>query len=164
MSSTQSIRRRLPWLKKLEVHGVCQLFPLLQAAPNLEFLIVECDCIKILLDDEPSCNLLQKRIVRLEIFKGENIDLEQLQRIAHVFNHLIELTVNMKKSKMFIDSIILAIVTLWNKKELFALHVGGSMSDETTKNLQEWVINHTDLTIDHSFTTTYESNWFSLWW
>ncbi|CAF1023070.1 unnamed protein product [Rotaria sordida] len=164
MSSTQSIRLRLPRLKKLEVHGICQLFHLLQAAPNLEFLIVEYDCIKNLLDDEPACNLLQKRLIRLEIFKGENMDVEQLQRIADVFNYLIEFILNMKKSKIFIDSIILTTLTLWNKKELFSLHIGGLMSDEATKNLQEWLINHTDLTREHSFVTTYENDWFSLWW
>ncbi|CAF1193248.1 unnamed protein product [Rotaria sp. Silwood1] len=163
-TSVPSIRLYLPRLKKLEIHGVCQLFPLLQAAPNLEFLIVKYDCLKTLLDDEPTCNLLRKRIVRLEIFQGENIDSEELQRIADVFNNLIEFILNMKESKIVIDLIILTALTLWNKKELFSLHIGGSMSDEATQNLQKWLINHTDLTLDHSFATTYESNWFSLWW
>ncbi|CAF3515198.1 unnamed protein product [Rotaria socialis] len=163
-SLTQSIRLRLPWLKKLEVHGICELFHLLQAAPNLEYLIVEHNSIKHLLEDEPTCSLLQKQIVRLEIFRVEAIDTEQLKRIALVFNKIIEFILNIENSRTFIDSIITAALLLWKNKELFSLHIGGLMSAEATENLQEWMVHHSDLTREHSFAIAYQKNWFSLWW
>ncbi|CAF2260950.1 unnamed protein product [Rotaria magnacalcarata] len=109
-SLTQSIRLRLPWLKKLEVQAVAE--PGFWAAPNLEYLIVEHNSIKHLLEDEPTCSLLQKQIVRLEIFRVETIDTEQLKRIGLVFNKIIEFILNIKNSKTFIDSIITTALLL----------------------------------------------------
>ncbi|CAF3995484.1 unnamed protein product, partial [Rotaria magnacalcarata] len=51
-----------------------------------------------------------------------------------------------------------------NNQELFSLHIVGSMSAETTENLQEWLVHHSDLTREHSFAVAYQKNWFSLWW
>ncbi|CAM4799608.1 unnamed protein product [Rotaria magnacalcarata] len=53
---------------------------------------------------------------------------------------------------------------LENNQELFSLHIVGSMSAETTENLQEWLVHHSDLTREHSFAVAYQKNWFSLWW
>lgn len=119
---------------------------------------------KRLLDDEETCALLQKRIIRLEIFRIDTIDSQKLQRLAQTFDRIIELILNVKNSNMMIDSIISTAIHLWSTKELFSLHVCGSMSDDAIKNLREWVINHSNLTKEHSFATIYQANWFSLWW
>jgi hypothetical protein len=64
------------------VYGICELFPLLNAASNLERLILDIDCLTILLENEATCNLLQQRIVRLHVLDWSNTESDLLQRTA----------------------------------------------------------------------------------
>jgi hypothetical protein len=145
------------------VYGICELFPLLNAASNLERLILDIDCLTILLENEATCNLLQQRIVRLHVLDWSNTESDLLQRTAIVFSNLQELALTTKDAKVFIDPIALRVLALWYDKQLFSLYINGQLSQEANKNLRQWLIDHTHLTAKDSFSVKYHDNWFDLW-
>jgi hypothetical protein len=160
----QSIVLRLPLLKQLEISGMCELFHLLNASPNLEYLLIDFDCLKASLDNEPTCHLLKTRIVRLHIAKWIDSESNLIQRIIEVFSGLRLLGITMNNPKLLIDSFVLTIISLWKSKQRFFLGVNGLLSEEASKNLRQWIIDHCfHLMANDSFAVEYNNNWFDLW-
>ena len=162
-SLPQSTVIRLPRLKTLSVYGICALFCLLKPAPNLDYLRVDFDCLKSLLDDEPTCHLLQQRIVRLDNGNWLSIEVDLLQNVSRLFSNLRQLIIDLRDSSTIIDSIVLAAVAHWHDKRLIWLDINGTLSDEVKTDLRQWLVDHTHLTTDDSFAVEYKNNWFSLW-
>jgi hypothetical protein len=68
MPLKQTLLLNLPHLiKQLDVLGICSLFDVLKAAPNIDDLLIDFDCLKILIDDQSTCDLLQQQIIHLEV-------------------------------------------------------------------------------------------------
>ena len=153
----------LPHLKELDVLGICALFDILKAAPNLDYLTIDFDCLKILLDDEPTCDLLQQRITRLDVHYWTDIESNLLQRVSHVFCHLRYLYIDLESSILLTQSILSIILAHSNIKELNALYIKSRASEEINPNLQQSVIDHTNLTMDDLFAVTRLNNHFILW-
>ncbi|CAF1134026.1 unnamed protein product [Rotaria sp. Silwood1] len=133
VQSTQPIILHLPKLKCLRVKGTCEIFHLVQAAPNLECLRISLNCFNIALNDTSTCKLLEKRITDLEITRFQEIDEIQLDTIAEKFNHLRD------------------------------LYIRGLLTDEMRQDLRQWFINHSHLRQEDSFVVEYKRNWLSMW-
>ncbi|CAF3466678.1 unnamed protein product [Rotaria sp. Silwood1] len=160
---SQSINLELPFLKQIETSGIFELFPLLNAAPNLDYLIVYFDCLKTLFDDEFTCRLLQTRIIRLNIMDWIDVNSDLLQRISEVFGSLRHLVITLKDSTVLIDNFVLKIISLWKEKTRLSVDVTGSLPEEIRKNLRQWIIDHSHIKAEDSFTVEYNENWFDLW-
>ncbi|CAM4918709.1 unnamed protein product [Rotaria socialis] len=160
---SQSIDLKLPFLKQIETSGIFELFSLLNVAPNVDYLIVYFDCLKILLDDELTCHLLQTRIIRLNIMDWIDIESELLQRISQVFCSLRHLVITLKDATVSIDEFVLKIISLWKGKTRISIDVTGVLSEEICKNLRQWIIDHSHIKTEDSFTVEYNENWFDLW-
>ncbi|CAF3092373.1 unnamed protein product [Rotaria sp. Silwood2] len=161
--STQSIVLHLPQLKRLHVKGICEIFHLVQAAPNLECLRINFNCLNVVLEDKSTCELLQKRIVDLEINRFQEIDSIQLDVIARKFNHLRDFSLSLESPTVFVDSLILKVLSLWKDKNLRGLYIRGLLTDEMNKNLRQWFINQSHLRQEDSFVVEYRTNWISMW-
>jgi len=135
---------------------------MLKAAPNLDDLAIDFDCLKILIDDEPTCDLLQQRIIRLEVRYWPDNESELLQRFTSVFRCLRYLCLMLKNANISNESVS-TILTQSNIKQLTMLIIGGQVSDEINKNLRRWVIDHTHLTAEDSFTADDINHFFILW-
>jgi hypothetical protein len=153
----------LPHLKKLEVMGICALFDFLRAAPNLDDLIIDFDCLKILMDDESTCDLLQQRIICLDVRYWTGIESDLLQRVIRVFCRLCYLCIHLKSSIMFTESVLSAILAHSNIKQLTTLTIVTRAPDDINKNLRQWMIDLTYLTVDDSFVVNHFDNFFILW-
>jgi hypothetical protein len=153
----------LPQLKHLDISGICGLLDVLKAAPNLDDLLLDYDCLTILIDDKSTWDLLQQRIVRLDVRSWTDIELDLLQRVSHEFRHLRYLCLSLKDSMVSSESILSTILAHSNIDQLAMLIVGIKVSDEINKNLRQWVIDHTHLTVDDSFAVSYINNFFILW-
>ncbi|CAF2820545.1 unnamed protein product [Rotaria sp. Silwood2] len=153
----------LPYLKRLQVCGICELCSLIDASPNLNYLCVDYDCLIHLLDDKHICDLFEQQIIRLDICDWTGIESDPLKQIAQVFRRLNHLVLVLKDSTMLIDSIPLTLLTFWNSEELPSLSVDGSPSDEAKKNLRQWLIDNTRALAEDSFGVEYKDGWFSLW-
>ncbi|CAF1198279.1 unnamed protein product [Rotaria sordida] len=160
---TQPIILHLPYLTHLNVKGVCEIFRLVQAAPNLEYLRINLNCLNIALNDVSTCELLQKRIVDLEITDIQELDSIQLDVVAQKFNHLRDFSLFLKNPKIFVDSLILQMISLWKEKNLRGLYINGSLTDEVSKNFRQWLISHSHLRQEDSFIVKYENSWIVLW-
>ncbi len=160
---SQSINLKLPLLKNIEISGICELFPVLNAAPNVDYLIIYFDCLKILLDDESTCQLLQARILRLNVIDWVDIQSDLLQRISQIFSSLLHLVITMKDPTLLIDEFLSRILSLWKGKSRISIDVKGSLSEETRKYLRQWVIDHSHIRAEDSFAVEYNDNWFDLW-
>ncbi|CAF1009360.1 unnamed protein product [Rotaria sordida] len=161
--STQSIVLHLPKLKRLYVKGIYEIFHLVQAAPNLEHLQIDFNCLNIVLNDVSTCELLQKRIVHLEITNFREVDSIQLDTIAQKFNHLRDLSLVFENSTIFVDSLILQVLSLWKDKKLRSLYIRGSLTDEVDKNLRQWLIDHSHLCQEDLFVVKHMTNWIAMW-
>ncbi|CAF1055987.1 unnamed protein product [Rotaria sordida] len=161
--STQPVVLHLPHLKSLYVPATCEIVHLLRAAPNLEHLRIDIDCLNIVLDDASTCELLQKRIVSLEVNHVREIDSIQLDKIAREFNHLLDLGVSLKDPPINIEVLILQILSLWKDKNLRCFYVGGSLTDEVSKNLRQWIVEYSHLEQDDLFDVEYASNSVVIW-
>lgn len=160
---TQPIVLHLPHLKKLHINGPCNIFQLVQAANNLRHLVVDFACLKLLLDDESAYYLFKQRALRLDIFDFPGTEIDILQRIAEVFRHIYELIIILNDISAVIDPIILKILDLWKDTNLISIYVKGTLSDEIAKDLRQWIIDHTNLKIEDSFSVKYEQMFFDLW-
>jgi hypothetical protein len=153
----------LPLLEQLDVLGICSLFDVVKAAPNLNDLIINFDCLKILMDDESTCDLLQQqKITFLDIRNWPDNESELLQRLTRVFCSLRYLCIILKNPKIS-DELLSIMLAQSNIKQLTALTIGGKVSDEIKKNLRQWVIDHTHLTAEDSFAAIDIDNYFILW-
>ncbi|CAF2510025.1 unnamed protein product [Rotaria sp. Silwood2] len=160
---SQSINLELPFLKQIETSGIFELFPLLNAAPNVDYLIVYFDCLNTLFDDESTCRLLQTRIIRLNIMDWIDVKSDLLQRISKIFSSLRHLVITLKDSTVVIDEFVLKIISLWKEKTRLSVDVTGSLPEEIRKNLRQWIIDHSHIKTEDSFTVEYNENWFDLW-
>jgi hypothetical protein len=161
---SQPINIKLPFLKHIEVSAICQLFPLLNAAPNVDYLIIYFDCLKTLFDDESTCHLLRTQIIRLNVIDWLDGKPDLLQSISQIFGSIRHLVITMKDSTLLIDDFLLEILSLWKGKSRLSLDVRGSLSEEIKKNLRQWIINHSHITTEDSFAVEYNDNWFDLWY
>jgi len=163
-SSMQSIVLKLPLLEQVNIIGMCELFHLLNASPNLEYLVIDFDCLKASLDNESTCHLLETRIVRLHVSSWKDSEPNLIQRIIEVFTGLRLLWIVMNDTKSLIDSFILTVISLWKGRQRLALGVNGLLSEEASKNLRQWIIDHFfHLMVDDSFAVEYKNKWFNLW-
>jgi hypothetical protein len=160
---SQSINLKLPFLKQIEVSGICELYPILNAAPNVDYMIIYFDCLKTLLDDESTCQLLQTQIIRLNIIDWVDVKSDLLQRVSHVFSSLCHIVITMKDSTVLIDDFVLTILSLWKGKSRLSVDVKGSISEENKANLRQWLTTHSHIMIDDSFAVECNDNWFDLW-
>jgi hypothetical protein len=126
-------------------------------------MIIHFDCLKILLDDELTCQLVQTQIIRLNITDWIDIKSDLLERISQVFHSLCHIVITMKDSTILIDDFVLKILSLWKDKSRLSVDVKGSISEEKKKNLRQWLINHSHITINDSFAVECNDNWFDLW-
>ena len=158
----QSIMLNLPQLKQLNLLGTCPLFDILKAAPNLDDLIIDYDCLKILIDDEPTRDLLRQRIIRLEIRPKTYFPSDSFHRVIHVFDRLRHLCVILNNSKISIQSNLSIIFTQVNIKQLTSIFVNVQLVDEININRQ-WVVDHTSLTMDDEFIIDIVNGFVILW-
>lgn len=160
---SQVINLKLPLLTHIEISGICDLFPLLNSAPKVDYLIVYFDCLETILNNESTCRLLQKQIVRINITDWIDVNSDLLQRISQVFSSLRHLVITMKDPAILIEDFILNILSLWKRKSRISIDVKGSLLEETKKNLRQWVIDHSHIRTDDSFAVEYNDNWFDFW-
>lgn len=153
----------LPQLKQLHVSGICALFDLLKAAPNLDDLIIDFDCLKILIDDESTRNLLEQQIIHLDVNYWADIESDLFQRIIEMFHRLRYLRIDLENTLKFTESILSTVLAQLNIKQLTLLSVEKTVLDDTIKNLRQWVIDHTYLTADDSFVVDCMNDRFILW-
>lgn len=145
------------------MRGTCDLFPIVQSAPNLENIKMEFNCFNDILNNTNACELLQKRIVHLELTDIQDFSLIPLDKIATIFNNLRDLSLWLENLSVFIDSLILKVLSMWKDKNLRSLYMKGKLTDEVSQNLQQWLIDHSHLTQEDLFFVEYESNWTVIW-
>jgi hypothetical protein len=160
---SQSIDIKLPLLKQIEISGICELHPLLKVARNVDYIIVYFDCLKTLFDNESTCHLLQTRITRLNIIDWVDVKSNLLQRISEIFCSLRHLVITLKDSNILIDDFVLTILSLWQGKSRLSLDVKGSLSEEASRNIRQWIVNHSHIKAEDSFAVEHNDNWFDLW-
>lgn len=153
----------MPCLKQIETSGIFELFPLLYVAPNADYLIVYFDCLKALLHDELTCQLLKARIIRLNIMDWVDVKSDLLERVSQVFSSLRHLVITLKDSTVSIDEFVLNIISLWKGKKRISIDVTGLLPEEIRKNLKQWIIDHSHIKEEDSFAVEYNENWFDLW-
>ncbi|CAF3609259.1 unnamed protein product [Rotaria sp. Silwood1] len=161
--STQSIVLYLPKLKRLYVKGTHEIFHLVQAAPNLEYLNINFNYLNIVLNDASTCKLLQQRIVHIHITHFQEEDIIHLDAIIQKLNLLRDISLSLKNPKVFVDLLILRMLALWKDKNFRALYVRGSVTDDVSKNFRQWLIDHSHLREEDSFIVDYKNNWILLW-
>lgn len=164
MAQTPPCLLKLPYLKHIDLSGVSSLFPLLNAAPNLDYLAVCFECLETLLADEPTCHLLRRRIVRLNITDWVDVGSTILPRLADVFTSLRHLVISLKDVSVVIDDFVVTILSLWNKgRSRLSLDVKGCLSNKPKEALRQWIIDNTHLTANDSFAVECNETWFDLW-
>lgn len=154
---------RLPCLKQIDLSGKFALYPLLIAAPRLDYLIIPYDVLEELLSDPLACDLLRHRIVRLSISDWTDVKSNILPRLADVFRSLRHLVITLKNPTDIIDDFVVNLLSLWRSNQRLSLDVKGKLSDDIKKNLRSWIINQSHLTGDDSFATECTEKWFDLW-
>ena len=149
-------------LKQLDVMGICSLVDMIKAAPNLNDLLIDVDCLRILIDDEATCDLLRQRIVHLEVRYWPDNESKLLERFTHLFHSLRYLCLTMKNPTIS-NECLSTILDQSNIKQLTTLIIGSKVSDEISQNLRQWVIDRTHLAADDSFAVVNANNYFILW-
>lgn len=163
IQTTQKIVLHLSQLRQLRVNGVCELLDLIHGAPNLDDLSIDFDCYKKMIDNKSICQFLEKRIVRLEIFRLPNNHMVQLDVIVRQFINLRHLIFRVKDSTDFIDSLLLQALEMWRKEGFIYLCLKGCLSRDACQNLRQWFIDHSHLGIENSFAIDYRNEWIHLW-
>ena len=153
----------LPSLKQLDVSGICLLLHVLKAAPNLDELSIDFDFLKILINDQSICDLLQKQIIRLEVRHWTVIVWYLFERSICVFRRLRYLYLSLKSLGISTESILTTIFAHLNTKQLNMLTVWITVSDQFNKNLRQWVVDHTHLKANDLFAIGAIDNCFILW-
>ncbi len=151
----------LPHLKRLDVLGICSLFDILKVAPNLDDLIIDFDCLKILIDDESTCDLLQQ-VIYLEIRCWPDNGSDLLERFTRVFGSLRCLCLTLQNPNISNESISTILVQSIIK-QLTIFHIGPKVSKEIIDNLRQWMIDRTYLTVDDLFSVANINDFIVLW-
>ncbi|CAF0796407.1 unnamed protein product [Rotaria sordida] len=115
------------------------------------------------LNDTPTCELLQKQIVHLEITDFQECASIPLGVIAQKFNRLRDLSLFLESPTVLVDSFILQVLSLWRDKYVRGYYIKGSLIDEISKNLRQWLIDHNHLRQEDSFIAEYDKNWTDIW-
>jgi len=136
---------------------------LLNASANLVKLNVEFNCLKVLLENDSAHYLLQTGIQRLIITDSIDMNSDLIQRINQLFSSLCHMDIYMEDSTLIIDSFLLSILSLWKDKPRISLGIDGLLSGEVSRNLRQWIIDHSYLTAEHSFVVKYCKNFLRLW-
>lgn len=152
----------LIYLQQLRVSGICGLFDILKAAPNLDCLSIDFDCLSILVGDEPTRNLLQQRITRLKIRSQEDIEFYAFQRAVHVFDRLYFLCVSINDAKASVQESLSVILAALNIKQMITIFFNRKNMDKNSVDRQ-WIIDHSALTVNDEFIVDITDDWFSLW-
>jgi hypothetical protein len=161
--SIPSIVLHLPKLKQLKITGSCELFDLIKAAPNLDDLAIDFYCYKKIINDESICKLLKEQIVRLTLFRLEDLDAIKLDYIINQFKNLRQMILCVKDSSVVIDSLVLQALELWREEELMYLFIKGTLSLDGNKKLRQWFIDHSDSGREISLTMNQPSGDIHLW-
>lgn len=163
LPQSKSIQLNFPYLKQIEISGIIDLSSILINAPNLDYMIVYFECLKIFLNNETNCQLITKRIVRLNILDWIDVNTDLLLRVHESFNYLRHLVIMMKDSKVLIDDFVLKILSLWKDKTQISIDVKGILPEEIGNDIRQWIIRHTHIKQDYLFAAEYSDNWFDLW-
>ena len=163
-STSPTIPLSLRRLKQIDFSGISQLFPLLKAAPNFDYLIISFDCLDILLQDEKTCSILERTVTRLNVSNWTDVTSDLLEKINKVFCLLRHLVITMKDSTVNIDDFVLSILTYWKGKQRLSFDVKGSVSQVVKQNTRQWLTNYSHLTKEDSFATECKDGWFDLWY
>jgi hypothetical protein len=154
---------RLPRLKHLSISGICELSNVLNASPHLDTLDIHFDCLRVLLDSNSAHCLLQTGIKRLIIRHWMRTEADLVQHIIQIFGSLDRINIIMNYSTSTIDSFVVAILPFTKDKIRVSLSVEGSLSEEASTNIRQWIIDHSHLTAADSFAVRYCNNCFQLW-
>ena len=136
---------------------------MLTAAPNVDYLIIYFDCLKLLLADESTCHLLRTRITRLNVINWIDVKSNLLESISQIFCSLRHLVITLNDSTLLIDDFVLTILSYWKGRSRLSLDVKGSLSEETNLNLRQWIVDHSHIKTEDPFVVEYNDNWFDLW-
>lgn len=158
-----SIDLKFPYLKQIETSGICDLFPLLNAAPNVDYLIIDYECLKFLIVNPSISQLFQKQIVRVNIIDWVDMKSDFLENISRVFTSIRHLVITMKNLTESIDEFVLNILSLWKDRSPLSIDVKGLLSEENRINIRQWIIDNSHLKDNDSFAIEYKNNWFDLW-
>ncbi|CAF1307660.1 unnamed protein product [Rotaria sordida] len=105
----------------------------------------------------------RKQIVHLEITDFQECASIPIGVIAQKFNHLRDLSLFLESPTVFVDSLILQVLSLWRDKNLRGFYIKGLLTDEISKNLRQWLIDHSHLRQEDSFIAEYDKNWTDIW-
>lgn len=136
---------------------------MLNAAPNVDYLIISFDCLKKLLDDESTCHLLQTRIIRANIIEWDDIKSDILERISQTFSSLRHIVITLRDPQLLIDDFVLKILSLWKGKSSLSIDIKGLLSKEASTNLRQWIIDHSHMKAEDSFVVECNDDWFDMW-
>ncbi|CAF1325198.1 unnamed protein product [Adineta ricciae] len=161
-AQSPSVDIKLPFLKQVEVSGVLDLSPILCAAPNVDYLIIYYDSLKILLNEESTFRLLQTQLIRINIIDWVDLQSDLLERIAqlHSLRHIV---ITLKNPELVINAFVLKILSFWKDKSRLSIDVKGSLTSTAPLDLRQWLIAHSHIKPDDSFTVECNNNWFDLW-
>lgn len=161
----QTTRLKLPFLKQIDLSGIAAIVSLIETSPNLDYLIISFDCLKFLLEDQMSTNIMAKQITRLNVSEWiDKKDSNLLTTLIERFRFLRHLVITFKDPTVNIDDFILLILSLTNGKRKLSFDIKGSVSDQAKENIRQWVIDKTHLTEHDSFAIECKDNWFDLWY
>lgn len=132
-------------------------------APNFDYLVISFTSLKILLDDKQTCNLLQRLIIRLDIYDWLDTDPDLLQNVSRIFTNLNTLIIVPKNKNLIMDSVVLAILTNWHNDRLKWIFIDGSFSDKPKENFRQWILDNNNQMKDISFTVNSDDRWLTLW-
>ncbi|CAF4229942.1 unnamed protein product [Rotaria sp. Silwood2] len=163
MQLIEPMNLHLPRLKHLQVEGKCKLFYLLKAAPNLSDLSIDFDCFNVLIDSESIYQILQQKIVCLEIFRLRDIHTLRLDAILKRFTHIRHLVLSVKYSTALIDSLISQALDMWKEDKQIYVCIEGLLSDEAKKILRKWSIDHSHAQINDVFAVDYQNERIHFW-
>lgn len=136
---------------------------MIEAAPNLDDLSIDFVCYKKMIDNQSICQLLEKRIVRLEISRLPRDHTIRLDVISQQFTNLRHLILRAKDSTDFVDSLLLQALEMWRKEGPIYLCMQGCLSRNACENLRQWFIDHSHLGVENSFGIDYHNAWIHLW-
>lgn len=154
---------KFPYLKQIEISGICDLYPLLNAAPNVDYLIIDYDCLQYLSLNPITCQLLEKQIIRVNIIDWIDMKSDFLEKISRLFPFLRHLVITMKNPSESIDEFVLNILSFWKDRSPLSLDVKGSFTEQNTMNIRQWIIENSHLNENDSFAVEYKNHWFDLW-
>ncbi|CAF3464744.1 unnamed protein product [Rotaria sp. Silwood1] len=163
MQFTEAVDLHLPRLKRLHVEGKCELLRLLKAAPRLYDLSIDFNCFNTIIDNESIYELLQQRIVCLEIFRLRDIHTLRLDVILKRFTHIRHLVLSVQDSTIFIDSPISQAGDMSKEEKRIYVCIKGPLSEKAKKALHKWLIDHSHTQINDAFAIDYQNEWIHFW-